>query len=130
GDKTRGEGAGILQNTYLDGRDDYFAFQGTSMASPHVAAVATLVSSLGVKDPAEVKAILQKSAQSRGPREKYGAGELNAEGAVKLAKAASGDYYGRLWLIAGLWGFALVAGAMRRGRVPWQAALAVTLGLW
>lgn len=76
---------GILQNTVLRDengvlQDDYFAFQGTSMASPHVAAVAALIESQGVKDPDDVRAVLQKSAQKvKGPREKYGAGILDAE---------------------------------------------------
>lgn len=165
GDKTKGEDAGILQNTYLrmhesEGRgaeagvlsawspspdsfdtaaesatqvDDYFSFQGTSMATPHVAGVAALIVSLGVKDPAEVKAILQKSAQPRGDRKKYGAGELDAAAAVQRAKAAAGDYYRRLWLVGGLWLFALALGwgqkPRHRSALRW-AALATTIGLY
>lgn len=138
GDKSRGEEAGILQNAYVrdddsgEQIDDYFFFQGTSMATPHVAGVAALVVSLGVKDPAEVKAILQRSAQPRGPREKYGAGELNAAEAVKMARTVNADYYVRLWLIAGLWGCCLLIGQIRRrvgGGMPWQSTLALTLGL-
>jgi len=160
GDKTKGEDAGILQNTYLRMResdleefgyrlvqeagssaasagetqvDDYFSFQGTSMATPHVAGVAALVVSLGVKDPAEVKAILQKSAQPRGDRKQYGAGELDAAAAVKRAKAASSDYYGRLWLLGGIWlgALALGWGQKRRHRAMLRnMALALTVGLF
>ena len=42
----------ILQNTVYQGKDDYYAFQGTSMASPHVAAVAALIEVTGGERPA------------------------------------------------------------------------------
>ena len=80
GDKTQGEGGGILQNTVLAGVDDYFSFQGTSMASPHVAAAAALLVSEGIKDPAEVKAALQKAAQPKAPANQYGAGLAGCRG--------------------------------------------------
>jgi serine protease len=132
GDKTKGDSAGILQNTIYDGQDDYFAFQGTSMATPHVAAVAALVVSQGVKDPSEVRQVIEKSAQPRGPKAKYGAGELNAADAAKRAGGESVGYYSRLWMIAALWGFCALLSA-RRGRSasfrPLAGALAVTIGV-
>lgn len=93
GDKSQGEDAGILQNTVLtdpDGArsDGYYSFQGTSMASPHVAATAALIISAGVKKPEEVRHILQKSARSKGPAEHYGAGLLDAGAAVKCSRGA------------------------------------------
>jgi len=87
GDTSLGKEWGILQNTVYQGKDDYYFFNGTSMASPHVAGVAALIMSLGVKDPAQVKAVLQKSAKPKEPKKKYGAGILNAAEAVKLAES-------------------------------------------
>jgi len=86
---------GILQNTvvydYATGEraaDDYFAFQGTSMASPHVAAVAALVMSQGIRDPAEVRQLIERGAVTRGPKEHFGAGILSASRTVGLAGRA------------------------------------------
>lgn len=133
GDKTKGDSAGILQNTIYDGQDDYFAFQGTSMATPHVAAVAALIVSQGLKDPAEVRQVLEKSAQPRGPKAKYGAGELNAAEAAKRAGGESVGYFSRLWMVAALWGLCLLLSGRRRGPGslrPLAGALAVTIGVF
>ena len=51
----------------LEATDDYYSFQGTSMASPHVAAAAALIIARGVKDPDEVRAVLRKSAKPKAP---------------------------------------------------------------
>ena len=85
---------GILQNTI--GRadptvDGYEYFQGTSMASPHVAGVAALLVSAGVEDPAAIEKILLESATPKGDRTKFGAGIVNASAAVRLAKGLGVD---------------------------------------
>jgi len=72
----------VLQNTVINHEDDYYSFQGTSMASPHVAGVAALLVSQGIKDPAAVKAALQKAARPKAPTNQYGAGLLDAGAAV------------------------------------------------
>ncbi len=107
----------ILQNTLFQGKDDYFAFQGTSMASPHVAAVAALIEAQGVKDPLDVRAILQQSAQKvSGPKEKYGAGILDAASAAKLAANTYGDGVARFWLVAALFAGCWAVGKSRASR--------------
>ncbi len=96
GDQSQGYDAGIVQNvsafTESGTWDDrYVAVQGTSMASPHVAAAAALIMSRGVKDAEQVKQLLQRSAAPKKPSEKYGAGVLNAAKGVDFADAASRD---------------------------------------
>ena len=133
------DNGGILQNTVFPGSDgklvdDYYKFQGTSMASPHVAAVAALVQSKGVKDPDDVKAILQKSAKSKSPANKYGAGVLDAEAAVKLAGKVYGDGIARFWLVAGLFAGCYGVGTLRRRAgsktgYPFWSTAALSFGL-
>lgn len=110
GDSRVGGPAGtILQNTIVRDAsgnpiDDYYGFQGTSMASPHVAAVAALIESAGIRNPDDVKCILQKSAQPKEPAKKYGAGILDAGRAVKLAINTYMDGVVRFWMAVALFG--------------------------
>jgi serine protease len=100
---------GIMQETVTPGKPNkhqFGIFMGTSMASPHVAAVAALVKEWGVTHPDAVKRVLQKTAdrsmlQSDTPekededdrplysekefRERYGAGIVQADSAVTHA---------------------------------------------
>ena len=112
---------GVLQNTIVVGdpsRDDYFAFMGTSMASPHVAGVAALIVSQGVTNPDDVEKILKETA--RKPRSKdgkldparYGAGIVDAAAAARKAKGGRTSWpLGLGLLMAG----AVAAAARRRG---------------
>ena len=85
----------MLQNTIVPGdisRQDYLGFMGTSMASPHVAGVAALVVSQGVRDPDAVAKILKQTARRpvhyRGSHDNhYGAGIVDALAAVLEARA-------------------------------------------
>lgn len=104
---------GVLQNTIAIGdpsKNDYFAYMGTSMASPHAAGVAALVVGEGVTKPAAVEQILQSTARKPTNQQyeklKYGAGIIDAPAAVKAAKKKAGG--GGEELALGL----LIAGAV------------------
>lgn len=83
------ENGQILQET-IDpetGASMFAGFQGTSMASPHVAAVAAMVKASGVETPDEIREVLTQSVRKvqEDPLNHFGAGHLDAAGAVKLA---------------------------------------------
>jgi len=109
GDKRQGDAGGVLQNT-IDPRDYtrsvYAAYQGTSMAAPHVAAVAALLVSAGAKTPDEVEKALfagAKRVEDQAWSEEYGHGLLDAEASLKAIGAGS-PALPRLW-----WALALLA---------------------
>jgi subtilisin family serine protease len=67
---------------------DYASFQGTSMATPHVAGVAALVRAANKSlTPAQVRELLKNTATPLGPNDnnEYGRGLVNAEAAVAQA---------------------------------------------
>lgn len=83
------EAGGIIQETIdpASGQAIFEDYQGTSMASPHVAGVAALIKATGVEAPADVLKVLKGSAQQvqDDPLNHYGAGYLNAGEAMREA---------------------------------------------
>ena len=125
GDKgSRGDNpeGGVLQAT-IDGDYDYF--QGTSMATPHVAGAAAILLSTGAT-PKEVEEILLTTADGDTWTEPFGHGKLNLKQAVLVA---GGDSTGRmhqhasLFAIAGLFGLALSIFAETSRRFMFQIAI-------
>lgn len=67
---------------------DYASFDGTSMATPHVAGVVALIRAMNKRlAPADVKDLLKKTAHALSPNDQnqYGAGVVDAAAAVKAA---------------------------------------------
>lgn len=82
----------VVKATLQTKATDYAAFDGTSMATPHVAGVIALMKAANKSlTGKQVKKILQDTAQALGPNpnNEYGAGLVNAEAAVNAALQAN-----------------------------------------
>ncbi len=87
--------AGSSTVTVLNDISDFAKFQGTSMASPHAAAVAALVKGANPQlSNAQIRTILNSTASDLGLPgfdPEYGNGLVDAETAVQRAQATQGD---------------------------------------
>lgn len=94
GDK-RKAGGGVLQNT-IDGKggDHYVEYQGTSMATPHVAGAAAILLGQGMAADAVERTLLD-TARGGDWNEKFGHGQLDLAAATQGAqKSQSGVRFG------------------------------------
>lgn len=124
-----GQPDGIMQETLKSGKTDqhdFLLYMGTSMASPHVAAAAALLYATGTTNPDAVERALKSSALPKGDAERYGAGILQADGA--LQSDAARNTSARLGLTALL--FALIAFTRKSvGIVAAVAAVVAGVGI-
>lgn len=129
-------GVEVTQQTVCEaGRNKcelFGTFNGTSMASPHVAGAAAVLVGMGVSRPAAVRSTLERTARRVGERKHFGAG------IVDVGAAARSTYIWRtLWralsvVLIGGWVVRRIR--RKRGRVSpsplaWLAVLAASLGV-
>lgn len=125
-------GGGILQDTISTESAEGHAFrefQGTSMATPHVAGAAAVLLSAGAGSPQQVKDILLETSHDLGepgPDPKFGHGRLDIAAAVTaLSLKANGGLFGFAAGGALLLG---VLGRMRRRRLLMAATAGMVSG--
>jgi len=122
GGDTRKPDGGILQDTVGPGGQGhrYAAFQGTSMATPHVAGAAAVLLSTGM-DPDVVERELLASAHGTGSWDpKLGHGKLDLGSALTGHRTGAG---GLRFLLGGV--LALILGRLAGARAGWLASSAV-----
>jgi serine protease len=131
GGNKRMENGGILQDTISSAPEGhaYQEFQGTSMATPHVAGAVAVLLSAGAGSPEQIKEILSESAADLGEAghdPKYGHGRLSISDAVKNLSL---NEHGTMFGVASAAAFALaMLGGLRRRRGRMALVAGLTAG--
>jgi serine protease len=89
-----GYGDGVLQQTFGSNPTvfGYWFYQGTSMASPHVAGVAALLIANGITGPDNIREALESTAKDHGEDgrdDEYGRGIVDAYAALNYASVSN-----------------------------------------
>jgi serine protease len=129
-------GVGITQQTICESGknkcEQWGVFNGTSMASPHVAGAAAILVGQGITDPDAVKATLQSTATPKEDKNLFGAGIL------ETGKAAAHTHWAHFAVrLVALLGLALVVirrikqkgGTLEKGGGTWIGAAFAGLGM-
>lgn len=117
---------GVWQNTVLDGKEGYYDFQGTSMASPHVAGAAAVLLSTGMSSDL-VESTLLETADGDEWTEEFGHGHLNLQAA--LGGAGSVSNHDGMILSGSAIAFAMLIGLIGRARKSFVVTVALVAAL-